>query len=269
MSAKKNASVQMTDDDELVIPAIEDLGVTEEWKRLIPADLFELYEVHNFRRAAEILSTGFGDQFQELCGVLAQVRIPVEWVKEAGGNESRIPKHFSSLLRPKGWHETRITADLQVHRTTVRREPDLYQTPVARKGQPKLSADGQPKYKSVKEVLSNKPIEGYVDAHKIDYVKTGVAFDLEWNSKDQTFDRDIFAMRTFFDCQVIEVGVIVTRSKDLDKVFEDLNIKTKYGASTTWLGKLLYRLKSGRMGGCPVLAIGIKPEVITGWRETK
>src|SRR3546814_4372321 len=31
--------------------------------------------------------------------------------------------------------------------------------------------------------------EKYLDGHKIDYVKGKVAFDLEWNSKDQTFDR--------------------------------------------------------------------------------
>ncbi len=33
-------------------------------------------------------------------------------------------------------------------------------------------------------------IENFIDGHKIDYVKGRVAFDLEWNSKDQTFDRD-------------------------------------------------------------------------------
>jgi len=33
--------------------------------------------------------------------------------------------------------------------------------------------------------------------------------------------------------------------------------KSKYGASTTHMNKLLPRLKAGRSGGCPVLAIGI------------
>ena len=31
------------------------------------------------------------------------------------------------------------------------------------------------------------------DTHKIDYLKNRIAFDLEWNSKDQTFDRDLYA----------------------------------------------------------------------------
>jgi len=38
----------------------------------------------------------------------------------------------------------------------------------------------------------------------------------------------------------------------------------KYGASTTWMGKLEYRLKSRRNGGCPILAIGIKKSCIEG-----
>lgn len=41
----------------------------------------------------------------------------------------------------------------------------------------------------------------------------------------------------------------------------------KYGASTTWMGKLLYRLNAGRNGGCPVLAVGITPHCIEDWSE--
>ena len=40
---------------------------------------------------------------------------------------------------------------------------------------------------------------------------------------------------------------------------------TKYGASTTWMGKLEYRLKSRRNGGCPILAIGIKKTCVEGY----
>ena len=81
--------------------------------------------------------------------------------------------------------------------------------------------------------------------------------DMEWNSKDQTFDRDLFAMRTYHECDIISVGIIITRSKSLNSVFKDLGISQKYGASTTWMGKLLPRLDSRRHGGCPILAVGI------------
>lgn len=69
-------------------------------------------------------------------------------------------------------------------------------------------------------------------------------------------------MRTYFECGIIDVGVIVTRSEGLIDVFKELKVNAKYGASTTHINKLLYRLDSRRNGGCPILAVGIKKAVI-------
>lgn len=96
------------------------------------------------------------------------------------------------------------------------------------------------------------------DTHFIDYVKGRVALDMEWNSKDQTFDRDLYAFRAFFEFKQISLGVLVTRSNDLNEVFRELGVMPKYGASTTHIGKLLPRLQANRNGGCPVLVFGIR-----------
>lgn len=110
--------------------------------------------------------------------------------------------------------------------------------------------------------FDSKMIKGYIDGHNIDFVKGKVAFDLEWNSKDQTFDRDLLAMRTYFECGIIDVGIIVTRSTELVDIFKKLDINKKYGPSTTHMDKLIYRLDSRRNGGCPILAIGIRKAVV-------
>lgn len=102
----------------------------------------------------------------------------------------------------------------------------------------------------------------YIDGHNIDYVKGRIALDVEWNSKDQTFDRDLYAMRTYYECGLISVGIIITRSEELNAVFDRLGVKSKYGASTTWMGKLLPRLDARRHGGCPILAVGITQRCI-------
>jgi CRISPR-associated protein Csd2 len=106
------------------------------------------------------------------------------------------------------------------------------------------------------------------DSHKLDYVKGRVAFDLEWNSKDQTFDRDLFAFRSFHQHGRISVGVLLTRSAELNAVFSELGIGAKYGASTTWMGKLLPRLNAGRNGGCPVLVFGITTRLLSDWKRS-
>ncbi|MFQ5783277.1 MAG: BglII/BstYI family type II restriction endonuclease [Alphaproteobacteria bacterium] len=111
------------------------------------------------------------------------------------------------------------------------------------------------------------------DTHKIDYCKGRIAFDLEWNSKDQTFDRDLYAFRAFWEYDKISVGILVTRSIELDEYFHSLGeyddkhgvrrrYKDKFGASTTHMGKLLPRLRAGRSGGCPVLVFGITPRLL-------
>ena len=162
------------------------------------------------------------------------------------------PKKISKLLRPRNWFETRIKGDLLI---TL----DLY----------KDNENGTGKKKDNKTVIEQHFIkrENYLDGHKIDYVKNNVAFDLEWNSKDQTFDRDLYAFRAFSECGLIGVGILLTRSASLNTVFAKLGLKNKYGASTTWMGKLLYRLNAGRHGGCPVLVFGITPKLITDWED--
>ena len=245
---------------------VESLGEGEAWKALIPASVRARFDVHNFHRAAEVLSMGYHAELNELCEALDKFSIPRKWITDKGGNESDIPKRFSELLRPSGWNETRIRADLQVRRTVAGVLPVThFNGPL--KGQQKLDKDGKLRWKFDRQEIQSSPIKDYIDGHKIDYVKNKVAFDLEWNSKDQTFDRDLFAFRTFFDCQEIEVGVLVTRSVDLNRAIAVLGVSKKYGASTTWMGKLLYRLKSGRSGGCPVLAFGIKSNCVDGWDD--
>ncbi len=85
-------------------------------------------------------------------------------------------------------------------------------------------------------------------------------------------------MRTYYDCDIISVGIILTRAKELNSIFNAvysydtvkrqwLPIMRKYGASTTWMGKLLTRLDSRRNGGCPILAIGIKNKCVINWDD--
>lgn len=211
----------------------------------ISESLLDRFEFHNYGHALEILSDAFPEEWGDIQDCLQNIVITTEDITRAGGNESPIPKKFDDQLYPRGWREIRITGDLLV------------------KMYPRQTAQRRGRFAD--EPFEKRIIEGYIDGHNIDFLKNRVAFDLEWNSKDQTFDRDLLAMRTYFDCGLIDVGIIVTRSKELDDIFHEMNIHTKYGASTTWMGKLIYRLNSRRNGGCPILAVGIKKPCIKGY----
>lgn len=213
-----------------------------EFEKYINSDLLSKFEFRNYGHALEILHDAFPEEWKELQECLRRLKLTVADIKKAGGNESPIPKKFDDVLYPYGWREIRISGDL-----LVKKYPRQV---VQRRG------------RFATEPFETELIEGYIDGHNIDFLKNRVAFDLEWNSKDQTFDRDLLAMRTYFDCGLIDVGVIVTRAAELNDIFKQENIIAKYGASTTWMGKLTYRLDSRRNGGCPILAVGIRKECI-------
>ena len=228
--------------------------VLEDW---IAPELLEKFEFRNYNHALEIITQAFPEEWREIEECLRQLRITTDDLREAGGNETNIPKKFDDVLYPYGWLEIRISGDLHI------------------KFFPR-QAEQRGRFSS--EPFEERVIPGYIDGHNIDFLKNRIAFDLEWNSKDQTFDRDLLAMRTYYDCDIVSAGIIITRSAELNEVFKTIYdydarsrqwkpILRKYGASTTWMGKLTYRLDSRRNGGCPILAIGMRTPCITDWEE--
>lgn len=218
--------------------------------RVIPIALRELYEIHSYRHAASILWNAHPEIVADITECLQTFALTTADFLAAGGNETGIVRQVSGLLRTRDWRETRISADLLVKKTSSKSN---------------LQARAKGDTSRMFETLT---IQNFIDGHKIDFVKGRVAFDMEWNSKDQTFDRDLFAFSAFYECNIISAGVLLTRSAALNDVFRSLGIMTKYGASTTWMGKLLYRLNAGRNGGCPVLVFGITPKLVKDWRHT-
>jgi len=213
--------------------------------KYIDSDILWKYEYRDYGHALEILHESFPEEWREIQDCLRKLKLTLQDISTAGGNESPIPKKFDDVLYPYGWREIRISGDLLV------------------KKYPRQTAQRRGRF--AEEPFETELIKGYIDGHNIDFLKNKVAFDLEWNSKDQTFDRDLLAMRTYFDCGLIDCGVIVTRAEELNDIFREIGIIAKYGASTTWMGKLTYRLDSRRNGGCPILAIGIKKECVEGY----
>lgn len=75
------------------------------------------------------------------------------------------------------------------------------------------------------------------DTHKVDYIKGRVALDLEWNSKDQTYDRALDALKGFFKYGRISAAILIFKIGVINK-------------------RLLERL-SERTVGLPILLFGI------------
>ena len=213
-----------------------------------PLPVRQKFEIHSYRNAATILSRNFPRQFEQIIDALEAFEITRTMIRSPGGNKGPIAKYVDGLFPFPDWQEARIVGDLHVRL---------------------LAATGNA---TLREYIR----EGYLDGHRIDFVSGKVALDLEWNSKDQTYDRDLYAFSAFHAAGAIEVGVLLTRGNGLDtdymrtlgKVLTKSGVQgpedvyKKFGASTTFMGKLQYRLEAGRNGGCPVLALGITPACV-------
>ncbi|MCG6902823.1 MAG: restriction endonuclease [Rhodobacter sp.] len=94
--------------------------------------------------------------------------------------------------------------------------------------------------------------------HKIDMFRNGIAMELEWNNKTEFYDRDLNNFRLLYQLRTVSVGVIVTRSDELQDIFNALGRGSSYGSSTTILSKLVSKIEGGGAGGCPILTFGIR-----------
>lgn len=106
---------------------------------------------------------------------------------------------------------------------------------------------------TIDETTFNSP------THAVDCFRAGVAVEMEWNNKDPFFDRDLNNFRLLFELRAIQVGVIITRSWELQSIFKQLGKGASYGKATTHHEKLWPKVEGGGGGGCPVLTFAISP----------
>ena len=183
---------------------------------LIPDEISKLYEIHNWRNAAQILASSYPAEFEDVLDILGKFRLRKSDIIVGGGAKSNISDGIDGAFFERGWKERQVSY--------------------------KVTIDD-----SVRET----------NTHKIDCYRNRVGLEIEWNSKDQTYIRDLNTFRILYEMQILEVGIIVTRADHLQEIFDSLGIGSKYGASTTHMGKLLPRIHANGGGGCPVLALGI------------
>jgi hypothetical protein len=186
----------------------------------VPSEIRENYEVHEYRHAYAILRHDFPHEWEDIVNVLNGFRLLKSDITVGGGSKSNIAGKLDGEFSQLGWVEKGFNIESNI--------------------------DGR--------IIESK-------THKVDCFKNRVALEIEWNNKDTFFDRDLDKFRLLFDLQAISVGVIITRSKELQsEVFNPLGIGTKYGASTTHMGKLIPKMDGGGGGGCPILVFGITPD---------
>lgn len=220
-------------------------------EKYVPSDIREKYEFYNYGHAAEIITQAFPKEWNDLMDALRTFVLQITDLTESGGAETNIPSKLTDVLYPRKWRNVKIAGDLHIQ---------FYDRIIDQK-----RYEDHPSSESI--------VSNYISGQYVDYLKGRVAIGLEWNKKDLAFDQLISSLRTFYECNVISAGIIITRGAELNEALKTIcdsdgkPVIKKYGSSTTWIGKLLPRLDSRASGGCPILAIGITSKCIEGYEK--
>lgn len=185
----------------------------------LPAEILANYDVYEWRHATAILRTDFPNEYHDIIQVLLNFRLRRSEILAPGGQKSKVATSLDSAFYAK--QPPWIEKDFSTQ----------------------IVVDGN---------STDSP------THSVDCYRNHVAVEIEWNNKDPFFDRDLNNFRLLFDLRVVSVGVIITRSDELQSLFGELGRGKSYGASTTHLSKLLPRMRGGGGGGCPVMALAMK-----------
>ncbi|MEY2926656.1 MAG: hypothetical protein RL367_1133 [Pseudomonadota bacterium] len=81
---------------------------------LVPADISDLYEVHEWRNAVGILTTACVDEWAEIQTTLRVFRLLQSEVTAAGGNRSSIVERLERPLKDMGWVERHFQTSIVV-----------------------------------------------------------------------------------------------------------------------------------------------------------
>ncbi|MGO9983550.1 MAG: BglII/BstYI family type II restriction endonuclease [Rhodomicrobium sp.] len=185
---------------------------------LIPADIADNYEVHEWRNAAGVIAAAHPNEWQDVLEALRHFQFLRSDILRGGGRKSVIAQRFDDLLAAKGWRETSFA-------TKIRVDEDERDSPTHK-----------------------------VDCFKgrvgleIEWNNKDPFFDRDLNNFRLLFDLRVVDVGII----VTRSSRLQAIFRGLGKKVAD-----KYGASTTHMDKLLPRLEGGGGGGCPILAFGI------------
>jgi hypothetical protein len=81
---------------------------------LLPEDILDKYEVHEWKHASAILKGDFPIEWEELIALLRNFKLCKSWINEGGGRKSKVSDAIDQFLYEKGWQEKHFETSVKV-----------------------------------------------------------------------------------------------------------------------------------------------------------
>lgn len=186
---------------------------------LVPAEIRERYEVHEWRCAAGVLKTACLSEWNDVMQALREFHFAKSEITVGGGRKSPIADKLDALFLTRGWAEKQFAVAIVVDGYTYdspTHKVDCYKNRVA------LELEW-----NNKDPFFDRDLNNFRLLHERRAIDVGVLI-----TRADHLDTEIFR----------PMGQEIAK---------------KYGASTTHMSKLLPRIEGGGGGGCPILVFGI------------
>ena len=185
---------------------------------LVPQDIGERFEVHEWRNATGVLQTAHPGEWRDVIDMLRGFEFRRSEILAGGGSKGAIARRMDGFLAERGWVERKFD-------TVIRVDDDERASPTH-----KVDC-----------------VKGRVGL-EIEWNNKDPFFDRDLNNFRLLFDLRVI------DVGIIVTRA--THLQQLFRVLGS-KVGAKYGAATTHMDKLLPRIEGGGGGGCPILAFGI------------
>lgn len=81
---------------------------------LLPGDILDKYEVHEWKHACAILKADFQEEWQEIIDLLRNFKLCKSWLIEGGGRKSKVAEAIDHFLYSKNWIEKEFATSVKV-----------------------------------------------------------------------------------------------------------------------------------------------------------
>ncbi len=81
---------------------------------LLPTEIHNHYEIHEWRHACAILRNDFTLEFKDIVDLLKQFKLCKSWITESGGRKSKVSEAIDSFLYARGWQEKEFATSIKV-----------------------------------------------------------------------------------------------------------------------------------------------------------
>lgn len=87
---------------------------------ILPEDIREKYEVHEWRHACAVLSEDYPSEWRDICEILSNFRFKKSWIEVGGGRKTELASEIDRQFYDRGWAEKQFDTEIKIDENVLK-----------------------------------------------------------------------------------------------------------------------------------------------------